>query len=83
MASENVSLRKQISILEKVKIDMEQDNQKKSIERMQDLRTNEQKLKSKCKKLNKEKLEMQDAVKEAKNQSSQQESYYQQVFQDL
>jgi hypothetical protein len=51
MASENNSLRKQVANLEKVKNELEQELQKKTIDGMSDLRSKEAKLKAKCKRL--------------------------------
>ena len=58
MASENNSLRKQVANLEKVKNELEQELQKKTIDGMSDLRSKEAKLKAKCKKLQREKQEL-------------------------
>lgn len=68
MASENVSLRKQVQSLEKQKSDLEQDMSKKTIDGMTDLRQKEAKLKSKLQKVTKEKGDLLEGIKELQNE---------------
>ena len=67
MASENASLRKQLQQMDKQKLEIEADQQKKFVESMQDFRLREAKLKTKCKKYQKLKNDTLEALKTQQN----------------
>ncbi|CDW85802.1 UNKNOWN [Stylonychia lemnae] len=83
MMKENIGLRKLNTQLEKQLGIQEQENQKKVITTMQEMREVERNLKKKCKKLSKEKKECQIQIKVLHEENQKQKTYFSQLIQDL